>query len=359
MGGDPSGAPRVQVVLVHWNRPALTVRCLESLLGVDYPSFAITVCDNGSATDARAALADWVRGSATVAWRRRDAVGEVRQSGGPAGAVGLDLVEIGRNLGFAGACNAGMRLAFADPGCRYVWLLNNDTTVDPRALAELVAEMGRRPAAGFGGSTVLLPGPEERVQALGGGTYSPWLGRVRLFARARRATGEVAEREARRVRRRLDFVVATSMLVDRRVWERVGPMDEGYFLYFEELDWIRRARGAFDLAFAPRSIVVHDVGGTIGTSVTGRERSLLAEYYGVRNRLRFTRRHHAPWLPAVLLGVLATSALRLARGQPGRAAMILALARAALGLAREEEVCRRYLGAADPRRSPPPAPGSA
>ena len=122
-------------------------------------------------------------------------------------------------------------------------------------------------------------------------------------------------------------------------------MGEDYFLYLEELDWTRRCRGAFTLAFAPESHVHHDVGASIGSSIEGRSRSTLADYYGIRNRILFTRLHHRWCLPTVYLGLFLTAWVRLFRGQVGRIGMIADLALWGLGLRDEERVRRRHLGA--------------
>lgn len=360
--------PRVAIVLVNWNRPWMTERCLESVFANEYPAFDVILCDNGSTDESLETFVRWAKrrdggghGPGLVAWTLRDAAGEVRERGGqaPPRAGHLHLVDLGENLGFAGGCNAGMALARELGDARYVWLLNNDTTIDVRALSHLVHALATTPGAGFCGSTVFVAGEGERVQTLGGGVYDPWLGRTRLFPREVPPTGDAGVAEAVRTAARLDFVVGTSMLVDVRVLEEVGPMCEDYFLYFEELDWVRRARGRFGLAYAHESLVYHDVGGTIGSRTRGRERTLLSDYYGIRNRILFTRRHHPLCLPTVYFGLLLTMLVRLGRRQPGRATMILWLALWGLGLVREERMYGRFLGAkqgALPRALRSPAP---
>ena len=79
-------------------------------------------------------------------------------------------------------------------------------------------------------------------------------------------------------------------------------------MYYEELDWATRAKGHYTLAFAPQSIVYHKEGGSIGSSSEGAKKSRLADYYGVRNRLLYTRKHAPEALPSVYLGLLITVA---------------------------------------------------
>jgi GT2 family glycosyltransferase len=78
-------------------------------------------------------------------------------------------------------------------------------------------------------------------------------------------------------------------------------MQEDYFLYFEELDWATRGSGRFRLGYAPKSIVYHKEGASIGTDASGG--SALSIYYLFRNRIRFTHR----FAPAHLMTVLFAS----------------------------------------------------
>jgi len=349
--GDPAdNTPLVCIVLVNWNGAVDTMKCLESLFAMDYARFAVIVCDNGSTDDSLGVLERWageVGSGLSLSWEVCDRQGQPQSASGASVGERVDhpyltLVEVGENLGFAGGCNVGMRLAMGWKDCDFVWLLNNDTTVDRRALSELVDELTRRPGAGLCGSTILVSGEGERVQALGGGTYDPWLGRTRLLTIGRLPTGAEMEREAERVRRDMDFIVGASILVPRSWWEEVGPMTEDYFLYFEELDWVAKACGKVSLAYAAHSIVHHDIGGSIGSSMEPRNTSLLADYYGIRNRILFTRRHHPLCLPTVYIGLLGALMLRVVRGQSNRVGMILSLALWGLGLMGEEQIRQKY-----------------
>jgi len=134
------------------------------------------------------------------------------------------------------------------------------------------------------------------------------------------------------VEQQLSCVVGAAMLVSRPFLEQVGLMREDYFLYYEEIDWATRAKGRFKLGYAPRSVVFHKEGASIGTTASGG--SPLSMFYLFRNRIRFTWRFHRPYLPVVLAVALldvakmvwrrrwpqAAAALRgvLQLGQPGR-----------------------------------------
>lgn len=286
-------APLVYIVLLNWNGWQDTDACLGSLGGLTYPNYRVVVVDNASADGSEARLR--------------------------ALHPELTLLQSGANLGFAGGNNVGLRYALAH-GAEYVWLLNNDTLVEPDALTQLVAKMQADPGLGLCGSTLLYESARDRVQALGGAHYGRWLGTVRHIGHHERWPQEVDEQE---VERQLSYLIGASTLASRALLETVGLMQEDYFLYFEELDWAARARGRFRLGYAAGSIVYHKEGSSIGGNDRAKSaKSYTADLYALKNRVRFTRRFYPYALPTVYLGLLAALANRVRRRQWGRVALI-------------------------------------
>lgn len=288
--------PAVAIILVNWNGWKDTVACLASLQTLSYPNFEVVVVDNASADDSEVEL------------RRR--------------FPELNLMQSGANLGFAGGNNVGIRYAL-DKGFDYVWLLNNDTLVEPGSLTELVAKMKREPEIGICGSSLIYEAARDKVQALGGARYNRWLGTVKHVGAQQPRTQAVDEAATEAG---LDYIIGASMLVSRAFLERVGLLQEDYFLYFEELDWAARAKGKFRLGYAAKSIVYHKEGSSIGgTDRAKAAKSLTADFYALRNRIRFTARFYPYALPSVYLGMLLAVANRLRRRQWARARLIIEL----------------------------------
>jgi len=104
-------------------------------------------------------------------------------------------------------------------------------------------------------------------------------------------------------------------------------MEEAYFLYYEELDWALRSRDRFSLAYAPESVVFHKGGGSIGTSSHPARKSLIADFYTLRNRLKFSRRFYPYTLPTIYLGLVTAIAVRLVFCQWRKALMAWRLLR--------------------------------
>lgn len=282
-------------VILNWNGWRDTIECLESLLTSLPADVAVIVCDNASSDGSVERIRAWVVEHAAQ-WgptmlTRDDAVaGEIAQAGR------VHIVENGANLGFAAGNNSGVRLAMNNPSCRYVWILNNDTTVDSGTLPAAVARMEADDSIGICGSTLVYYHDRDSIQAFGGAVYSRWTGRSRhLGAFARRTE---VPRDPSEVEAQMSYVVGASMLVRREFIERVGYMREDYFLYCEEIDWASRGRENFRLGYAPESIVWHKEGATIGTSAGGG--SPLSLFYLFRNRMRYAWRFHRLYVPSVL-----------------------------------------------------------
>lgn len=330
---------RVYVLIVNWNGWRDTIECLESVFSLDYSELRVIVCDNGSDDDSVARIIDWAKGQLPVTFPNRNSLfpsngfslvpkpisfhvmekEEAEQGGDFTHDPDLILIRTGANLGFAGGNNVGLRFALAKNDFAYVWLLNNDTVVEKGALQALVSRMVDKPKAGMCGSTLALYSNPNRIQARGGGWYCKWLGLSWHLGQLSKVSNSV---RTNHVEKWMDYVVGASMLVSRSFLDAVGLMCEDYFLYFEELDWSLRGKDEFVLAYAPDSRVYHKVGRSIGTRSNPRHKSLICDYYTVRNRLIFTKRFFPEAMPFVYISVFTALCVRLLTGQQDRVAMI-------------------------------------
>jgi GT2 family glycosyltransferase len=228
----------------------------------------------------------------------------------------LVLIETGANLGFAGGNNVGIRYALARGDCDYVWLLNNDTVVEPDSLSAMVRMAEADPKLGICGSQLRSYALPHEIQTLGGRRYSRWSGRtwpLQELTTPRVSTTPGAP----------DYVEGASMLISRRCLEAVGLLEESYFLYYEELDLTARARPAFHFGYSPESVVYHKEGASIGSAHVKTKRSVLSDYYQARNRIVFSRRYHLWFLPSVLAATGLGALQRLMIGRPQNAGAVL------------------------------------
>ena len=202
-------------------------------------------------------------------------------------------VTIGRgedNLGFAGGTNAWMRPLLAEPDWTAVWILNPDTYPEPDALAELV-DYARKRGKGMVGSRLMIPGRTDIASSSGlkWNKLTPRLTGVDMFAPVTPAP------DPEDVERRMDSPTGPSMYVTRGCIERIGLMDESFFLYWEEVDW----------AFAPKPPAASAMHIIPWFRISAAARRSLEEsceaiglfcLSGQPEQLHFVRRHHPRWL---------------------------------------------------------------
>ena len=287
----------IPIITVGYRNP----RDVATLLGAiahmrPKPSFAVLVCENGgpAAFDALLLALAGDKGPCSseaeeIALESPLLVRARRLSLKGAGApvIGAEATE---NLGYAGGINVWLKIIAAEPGWEGVWIVNPDTAPEPDALVELV-DWARARGKGMVGSRVMF-GANAEIVASRGLKWRKWLASTRgvdLGAPASIAP-DPADIEAR-----IDAPSGASFYATRACIERIGLLDESFFLYFEDLDWGLRAKGACGVGYAYRSIVPHEGGTTIGSGRSRASSSRLAVYLGFRNRLLFVRKHYPAW----------------------------------------------------------------
>lgn len=318
--------PDTAVVIVNWNGWRDTIRAVQSCLAQTAANRVI-VCDNASADGSLGHIERWARGHADaeidpynplpVTYALRPAsVAVLDRAEAEAGAqpeAQLVLVRGGGNLGFAGGCNVGLRRALA-LGCDYGWLLNNDAMAAPDALAALLARFAAEPELGLCGSTLVEYFQPLMVQAYAG-ACSPANFRGRHLGQGEPVNRRCPQEQLPLRRGEIFYPVGASIIASRAFLERVGLMDETYFLYYEELDWVLRARGHFAVGLAGDSLVYHKGGASAGSVAAAPSARSIGFLY--RSRLRIGGKLGKGRLP-VVLGILNEVTRHLAKGKTQR-----------------------------------------
>lgn len=308
---------KVYIILLNWNGWEDTIECLESVFKSDYLNYSVVVCDNDSADDSLSKIKNWAKGQLLPRVKNEqmafltqptlakpiqyiELTKEQAELGQSENEPPLILIQTGANLGFAGGNNVGVRYALAKNDFDYIWLLNNDTVIKTDSLRHMVARMQESPEAGICGSTLLYYYTPDVVQEYGGVTYniskfrSTQIGGLTQF-------NENIDRNA--VEAQLTYISGASMLVSHEFLDKIGLMEESYFLYFEEIDWATRAKGKYSLVFAPQSLVYHKEGGSIGTDSKSK-RSALSIFYLQKNQIKFIKRFYKSSLPFLYLNII-------------------------------------------------------
>jgi GT2 family glycosyltransferase len=220
-------------------------------------------------------------------------------------------VLMGRNAGFAGAVNAGMRYAFEN-GAASALVLNNDTVVDSRMLAALGEAGSTHRDAGILCPLIYYLSPASRIWRMGD-RDSAWLPIPR----------RISDREAGKPVVEIDYGTGCGMLVRREVVEAIGYLDESFFMYYEDADFCARARrSGFRILCVPAAVMWHKV------SASWRGDGAAQAYWRSRSQALFYRKH-ARQGPRRLAHVYVAGKTAAAwaryriRGQPAQAESLL------------------------------------
>jgi N-acetylglucosaminyl-diphospho-decaprenol L-rhamnosyltransferase len=262
---ESSSSVLVSIVIVSWNARQFLQGALASLyretVGVDFETIVV---DNGS-TDGTVQFV-------SCEWPQ------------------VRLVASPTNLGFTGGNNLGFRHCRG----RYILLLNSDTIVLPTTVRGMADFLEQHPEAGCVGCRHLN---EDRTLQRSVDNFPSLLNDFVSYTELQRLQfvqwflhKKFAWWSDHNVMREVDWVNGACMMVRREILDRIGGLDEGYFIYAEEVDWCYRIRKAgWRIYFTPDAEVVH-LGGKSMDHVPGWR--LVLKYTG---QYRFYRKHYALW----------------------------------------------------------------
>ena len=254
----------LSIVILNWNVRDLLRQCLTSVYATRSTlATQVIVVDNASSDDSVA----MVRGEFP----------DVR------------LIVNAANRGYTGGNNDGIAAAAG----RYVLVLNPDTQVVGDALSTLVAYAEAHPDVGLVAPQLLNPDgsvqpSRRRFPTLTTALFeSTWLqsiaphGVLNDYYMLDRSDDETQP---------VDWAVGACLLVRREVIDRVGMLDEGFFMYSEELDWCRRIKGAgWKIVYLPKAQVIHHMGKSSDQVIAQRH------IYFQTSKVRYFRKHHGKW----------------------------------------------------------------
>jgi GT2 family glycosyltransferase len=204
------------------------------------------------------------------------------------------VLSLPTNRGFAAGNNAALGdLRGHGPGPDYVLLLNPDTVVRPGAVQALYAFMESHPEVGIAGSRLENPDGTPQRSAFRFPSITSEVERgMRLGIVSRLLRRWLVAPPVRAEAHPTDWVCGASMIVRRAVFQAIGLLDEGYFLYFEEVDFCLRARRAgWSCWYVPSSRVVHLIGQTTGFTASGWPVRRVPIYWFASRQRYFSHNH--------------------------------------------------------------------
>lgn len=247
--------PCISIITVNYNGKEVTAELLDSLRAHTYPNLEIIVVDNASREDPT----DWLNNYYPEAI----------------------VIRSEENLGFAGGNNLGVAASTGD----FLFFINNDAEVTAGAMQTLLQLLEARPNLGIVSPLLVyentLPETQpDTIQYAGTTPVHP------LTARNITIGEKEADKGQFNQPRPTAYAHGAAMMMPRRVLDQVGMMYEGFFLYYEELDWCERIRKAgFEIYIEPRAKIIHKESIAVG------KMSTLKTYYITRNRILFMRRN--------------------------------------------------------------------
>ncbi len=246
--------PRVVVVVLNSNRREDTLACLASLAASAYSNQDVILLDNASTDNSVEAVS--------------------------AAFPAVEIIRLRENRGYAGNNNVGISSAMAREA-DWVFVLNEDTVLDPNCVSHLVAAGESDPAIGIVGPTVYHFDEPDVIQSAGGLIGPAW--ESRHLAQNEPDHGQFRQEHD------VDWISGCGIMLRRGVIEQVGMIDERYFYYWEETEWcIRAGRAGWRIVHVPKAKLWHK----------GVQRdyhpSPHVTYYATRNRLMTLARHRAP-----------------------------------------------------------------
>lgn len=256
--------PKVSIIILNWKGLEDTSECLKSLQKIDYNNYEVIVVDNNSEGE------------------------DVKVIKEKFGSFIKTVIVNNKNLGFSGGNNVGIKFAL-ESNTDYILLLNNDTTVEPDFLSELVKKSNQSKNIG-----ILTPMinyySENDIIWCAGGYISKFRGSGFAYGYNKNFTAFKNDHFC-------DFASGCCMLIDRKVFEKVGLLDENYFLYLEDTDYCQRTINAgYKILYVGSSRIYHKV-----FSTTSKNNALLPIYYSTRNRLYFTKKNNGIYLFTIVL----------------------------------------------------------
>lgn len=251
------GMKTVSIITVNYNHSELTDALLDSIdLENEYPYTEIIVVDNHSSINP---IPDWVIKYPQVKFIRAE-----------------------KNLGFAGGNNLGISVAKGD----FLFLVNNDTVFTKGLISLLKETLDHNAIIGMISPKILYHEKPNVLQYVGYTDMNYYTARNACIGQFEQDHAQYDEMSGK-----TGFAHGAAMMVTRAVIDKVGLMEENYFLYYEELDWADRIKKAgMEIWVNSKAKIYHKESISVG------KQSALKTYYMNRNRLLFIRRN-APLLP--------------------------------------------------------------
>lgn len=249
----------VFIILLNYKGVEDTLECVESLEKVNYKSYEIVIVDNNSPDDSYERLKSQLSHKHHV-------------------------IKSGKNGGFAFGNNVGIDYALKR-GADYVLLINNDTTVEPNFLEELIISIERDESYGLATGLMLNYYQKDTIWFNGGVLdynkfYGYHLNEGDKLSIVQKEDDFYEEKE-------ISFATGCLMLIKAEVFRKIGYLPEEYFMYYEDVDFcVMVKNNGYKIIYNSKSKIYHKV-----SASSGEEESPFAIEWNTRNRMKFYKKY--------------------------------------------------------------------
>jgi len=245
---------KVAIIVLNWNGKNDTLECLESIRKMDYQNCDVVVVDNGSGDDSVKAI------------KKR--------------FPDVSVLETGKNLGYAGGNNFGIRDAIKN-GAEYILLLNNDIIVDSQLLKNFIKAANCISHWGIFSAKIYYYSQPKRIWYAGARRIKQTANFMHI------GQGNIDNGKDFNSLAETDYACGCAFFVHVGVLNKIGIFDEKFFLTYEEADLCYRARRAGIKSYVvPEAMVWHKVSISFGG-----EESALFRYFITRNKLLWAEKN--------------------------------------------------------------------
>lgn len=248
----------IYILIVNYNNYKDTIDCLMSLENINYDNYKIIIVDNSSTNNS---------------------INEIRKFINNFNNNNIILLKSRKNYGFAGGNNIGIKYAL-DHGADYILLLNDDTTVEPNFISNMLKTAEEDLSIGIVGCKIKYYQNKNLLWYTGGKiNWFKFIGNnegIKSFD-----NGNYNEKKE------ITFATGCCMLIKRQVFEKVGLLPVEYFMYFEDVDFCVKVQDAgYKIVYEPSAVIYHKVGIS-----SGGEESPFAIKWMTRNRIYFMNKY--------------------------------------------------------------------
>ena len=267
------------IILLNYHGLDDTIECVQSLQKLSAKDYRMVIVDNSNGEENWNSLIAFAKASSLsfIDFYEGKVPDYQQQS--------LVLIKALANKGFAQGNNLGLHFALQQSDAHYFWILNNDTTVDSESLSALISYQSKHPKTILGSKLIYYNAPDQ-IQAVGGAFDE------KLYICTHIGEG-FPKNTPKNTFPRINYPIGASIFVNRNFLEDIGYLNEAFFLYFEELDWvIRGANKGYYPDWCEESIVYHKEGKAIGSSYK-QEKSLFSETALFKSRKKFIEKYYS------------------------------------------------------------------